>query len=73
MSGQLYATAALLGSFCYGSLRSFETPEIPAALISCTAAFLLRAAAITFDIMMGPPTQFIRIGKVDHDHHTDSK
>lgn len=63
MSGQLYATAALLGSLCYASLRHFGVPEIPAELAGCLAAFSLRAAAIVFDIRMGPPGEFIRIGK----------
>jgi uncharacterized membrane protein YeiH len=68
MSGQIYATAALLGSLCYASLRHFGVSEIPAELVSCLAAFLLRASAIIFDIRMGPPGEFIRIGKTDDDH-----
>ena len=65
MSGQLYATAALLGSLCYASLRHIGVPEIPSELVACLAAFSLRAAAIVFDIRMGPPGDFIRIGKAD--------
>jgi uncharacterized membrane protein YeiH len=67
MRGQLYATAALLGSLSYASLRHFGVPEIPAELVSCLATFLLRASAIIFDIRMGPPGEFIRIGKTDND------
>lgn len=62
LCGQLYATAALLGSFCYASLRHLGVGEIPAEVVSCSAAFALRASAIIFDIRMGPPGEFIRIG-----------
>jgi uncharacterized membrane protein YeiH len=65
MSGQVYATAALLGSLSYASLRYFGVPEIPAELVSCLAAFSLRASAIIFNIRMGPPGEFIRIGKTN--------
>jgi uncharacterized membrane protein YeiH len=65
VSGQLYATAALLGSLSYAGLRSLGIPDITAQLLSCLAAFALRASAIVFDIRMGPPGQFIRIGKTD--------
>jgi uncharacterized membrane protein YeiH len=63
LCGQPYATAALLGSLLYASLRHFKVPEIPAEMIACSAAFALRASAIIFDIHMGPPRQFISIGK----------
>ena len=62
LCGQVYATAALLGSLCYAGLRHFGVSEIPAELAACLAAFSLRAAAIVFDIRMGPPGEFIRIG-----------
>ena len=62
LCGQLYATAALLGSLSFASLRHFGVPAIPAELLSCLVAFTLRAAAIIFDIRMGPPGEFIRIG-----------
>ncbi len=65
MRGQLYATAALLGSLSYASLRHIGVPEIPAELVACLAAFSLRAAAIVFNIRMGPPGEFIRLGKTD--------
>ena len=65
MRGQLYATAALLGSLCYASLRHVGVAEVPSELVSCLAAFSLRAAAIVFNIRMGPPSEFIRIGKAD--------
>ena len=62
MSGQLYATAALLGSLSYASLRYWGVDEITSEVISCLAAFLLRIAAIVFNIRMGPPGAFLRIG-----------
>ena len=63
LCGQIYATAALLGSLIYASLRQVGVPEIPAELVAFLAAFSLRGSAIIFDIQMGPPTDFIRIGK----------
>ena len=62
LCGQPYASAALLGALSYASLRHLGVPEIPAELVSFLAAFSLRAAAIIFDIRMGPPGEFIRIG-----------
>ena len=67
LCGQPYATAALLGSLSYASLRYLGTPEIAAELVACLAAFSLRASAIVFNIRMGPPGQFIRFGKADDD------
>lgn len=65
LCGQPYATAALLGSLSYASLRHFEVREIPSEIIACTAAFALRASAILFDIHMGPPGQFLKLGSKD--------
>ncbi len=62
LCGQLYATAALLGSLSYATLRYFKIPEIPSEIIACTAAFALRAMAIHFDVRMGPPGQFLHHG-----------
>ena len=73
LCGQVYATAALLGSLSYASLRHMGVPEIPAELVACLAAFSLRASAIVFDIRMGPPGEFIRIGETDDDHRKHEK
>lgn len=62
VSGTIYATVALLGSLSYVTLLHYGTPEIPAQTVACLAAFALRAAAILFDIRMGPPGQFITLG-----------
>lgn len=67
LCGQLYATAALLGSVSYAGMRHFAVPEIPSEIIACTAAFALRAMAILFDIRMGPPRQFISLGNRNND------
>ncbi len=67
LSGQLYATAALLGSLSYASLRYLGVPEIAAEPVAFLAAFSLRASAIIFNIRMGPPGEFIRFGKTDND------
>ena len=63
MSGQLYATAALLGALCYASLKYWGVGEVTAEVSGVLSAFSLRASAIIFDIRMGPPGSFIRIGK----------
>jgi len=67
MSGQLYATAALLGALAYASLKYWGAGEITSEIVGVLAAFTLRASAIIFDIRMGPPGEFIRIGKTDKD------
>jgi len=60
--GQLYATAALIGAGCYAALQAGGGSEIVAEALAFSACFLVRAATIVFDIRMGPPGEFIRIG-----------
>jgi uncharacterized membrane protein YeiH len=67
VSGQVYATAALLGSLSYGLLQHYGFHEIGSEIIACLLAFTLRASAIVFNIRMGPPGQFIRIGRKKED------
>jgi uncharacterized membrane protein YeiH len=67
LCGQLYATSALAGALTYASLTYasptyFALPEGMAELLAFLAAFALRAAAIIFDIRMGPPGEFIHLG-----------
>ena len=62
MQGQLYATAALAGAACYAGLIHLAVPEAIAESIAFLACILLRAAAVSFDIRMGPPGKFLRIG-----------
>ena len=65
MQGQLYATAALFGSLGYAGMRYLGVEKITAEVVAFLAAFSLRASAIIFNIRMGPPGEFIRIGKAD--------
>jgi uncharacterized membrane protein YeiH len=67
LSGQPYATAALLGSLSYASLRVLGVPEIASEAVAALGAFSLRAAAIRFDIRMGPPGEFVRLGGAEED------
>ncbi len=67
LCGQPYATAALLGSLSYASLRYLGIPEIASELVGFLSAFSLRASAIVFDIRMGPPGEFIGLGKTHRD------
>lgn len=62
LCGELYATAALVGSFGYALLAQLSVPEGVAGLLAFLIAFALRAATIRFDFRMGPPGEFIRIG-----------
>jgi len=62
LCGELYATAALFGSLGYAVLVQFALPHGVAEILAFVAAFSLRAAAIRFNIRMGPPGEFIRIG-----------
>jgi uncharacterized membrane protein YeiH len=61
LCGEVYATAALVGSLGYAILSQFALPEGAAELLAVLAAFSLRAVAIIYDIRMGPPGEFIRI------------
>jgi uncharacterized membrane protein YeiH len=62
LCGELYATAALVGSLSCAGLSRFSLPAGVAELAAFLAAFSLRAAAIVFNIRMGPPGEFIRVG-----------
>ncbi len=68
LCGELYATAALVGSLSYAGLSYLSLPEGIAELLAFLAAFSLRASAIVFGIRMGPPGQFISIDKKDESH-----
>ncbi|TWT81265.1 hypothetical protein CA13_27160 [Planctomycetes bacterium CA13] len=62
LCGELYATAALAGSLTYAVLIQLSLPEGVAEGLAFLIAFSLRAATILFNIRMGPPGEFIRIG-----------
>lgn len=61
-SGQLYASAALVGSLTYAALSAAGASQIPIEIVAFGAAFGLRAWAVLWDVRMGPPGEFIRIG-----------
>ncbi len=65
--GELYATAALAGSSTYVLLAYFSLAPGFAGPVAFVVAFALRAAAIVFNIRMGPPGEFIRIGGTSGD------
>lgn len=60
LGGQVYATAALLGSAAYAGLLHLGVQETVSELVACSAAFALRASAVVFDIEMGPPGELFR-------------
>lgn len=63
LSGQLYATAALVGASIYAALAAAGVPELARECIAFGAALALRTAAIRYDIRMGPKGQFLRFGR----------
>ena len=71
VSGQPYATVALVGAACYAGGRKLGLGEIPSEVMACAAAFALRAWAIVFDVRMGPPGSFLRIGRTKSDTNED--
>ena len=62
LCGEVYATAALLGSLGYGILSQTALPQGVSEFLAVLAAFSLRATAIIYNIRMGPPGEFLRIG-----------
>jgi uncharacterized membrane protein YeiH len=70
-SGQLYATVALAGAGCYTLLYSLGTNQTIAVSLAFVFAFAMRAAAIIFDIRMGPPGEFIRVGSKPMESRSD--
>lgn len=62
LCGQLYVSVALLGSLGYATLRYLGTPVTISEFAAFGAAFSLRAAAIVYDIRMGPQGKLLIIG-----------
>jgi uncharacterized membrane protein YeiH len=63
LRGQLYATAALAGAVVYGTAALFLTMPGPIAeLAGFMTAFGLRGASIIWNIRIGPPGEFLRVG-----------
>lgn len=63
LCGELYATAALVGSLSYAGLSLVSSRAGLVELLAFSAAFALRACAIVLGIRMGPPGEFIRLGR----------
>ncbi|MHC5062369.1 MAG: trimeric intracellular cation channel family protein [Planctomycetota bacterium] len=64
LGGELYASAALLGALTYGLVAGVEgATEAIAESAGFGVAFGLRALAIIYGIRLGPPGEFLRIGK----------
>jgi uncharacterized membrane protein YeiH len=62
-SGQPYASVALLGASVYVGLSILPLPVGVAEVTAFSAALTLRAAAIHYDIQMGPRGSFLSIGR----------
>jgi uncharacterized membrane protein YeiH len=62
-SGQPYASVALLGASAYVGLSILPLPAWIAEATAFTAALALRAAAIHYDIQMGPRGSFLKFGR----------
>lgn len=66
LRGQLYATAALAGAFVYAMVTQFLSMAGPTAEVAgFLTALGLRGASITWNIRIGPPGEFLRIGPED--------
>lgn len=63
LKGQLYASTALLGSIVIILANSIGISNGVSAIFGFLIVFLSRATTIIFDIRMGPPGQFLKIGK----------
>lgn len=62
-SGQPYATVALLGATVYTLLSMLPVPAGVAEVVAFVASLALRAAAIHYDIQLGPRGAFVQIGR----------
>lgn len=63
--GEVYATAALVGALAYVLLQRAGLPAAVSELLAFGMAFGLRGAAIVFDVRLGPPGRFLRVGAKD--------
>jgi len=62
LSGQLYASAALAGAVVLAVLVGTGVSNNLAAAIGFLIVLLTRGAALIFNIRMGPPGEFLKIG-----------
>jgi uncharacterized membrane protein YeiH len=62
-NGQPYATVALLGAAVYTLLSMLPVVAGVAEVVAFVASLALRAAAIHYDIQLGPRGAFVQIGR----------
>lgn len=63
VSGEIYVTAALLGALNFALLSKTALPDPVPQIAGFFTVLLIRGAAVIFNIRMGPPGEFITIGK----------
>ncbi|TIH16463.1 trimeric intracellular cation channel family protein [Marinifilum sp. JC120] len=71
LCGELYAVAALTGAFVnVGLMKLHVQPEVAMAA-GFLSTLTLRGFAVIFDIRLGPPGEFVRVGGRNHrrNHH----
>ncbi|WP_319778728.1 trimeric intracellular cation channel family protein [Maridesulfovibrio sp.] len=62
LCGELYAVAALAGAFVnVGMMKLHVQPEVAMAAGFCST-LTLRGVAVVYDIRLGPPGEFVRVG-----------
>jgi uncharacterized membrane protein YeiH len=66
LSGQLYASTALAGSVVLVVLIETGVSNEFAATIGFFIVLLIRGATLIFNIRMGPPGEFLKIGDDEH-------
>ncbi|WP_432735397.1 trimeric intracellular cation channel family protein [Maridesulfovibrio sp. FT414] len=65
LCGEIYAVAALVGAFVnVGMLQLGEQPEVAMAS-GFVATLMLRGVTIVHGIRLGPPGEFVRIGRAE--------
>jgi uncharacterized membrane protein YeiH len=63
LGGQIYASAAMAGAISVVVMTRLDVPDQMSASIGFIIVLMTRGAAIHFNVRMGPPGEFLRIGK----------
>ncbi len=63
LGGQIYASAAMAGAISVVVMTRLNVPDQMSALIGFIIVLMTRGAAIHFNVRMGPPGEFLRIGE----------
>ena len=66
-AGELYATAALGGSFVFALLIHLQASALIAQALGFLTVLILRSASILFGVRTGPPGEFLRWGRSEKD------